>query len=285
MTQNVKTILDGLNLSDRFLFDETMEDPKAYSAVVSILLEKETELLDRVETEKELRVSPELRAVRLDVVGMDKEGMIYYTEMQQRNTRNLKKRSRYYQAQMDVSLLEPGSTDFNLLPDTCFILIAPFDIFGRGLYRYTFAGQCKECPDLELDDGAVRVFINTNGNNKEDFSQEFLDFMEYINTTTNEVAERSDSEKLKLIHENVKKVKLSEKLGVRVMQAWEELAYAKADAREEGLAEGRAEGRAEGQNNVNQLILKLSEAGRIDDIIRAAKDKEYQKALFLEFSI
>lgn len=223
MTQKLRTILDGLNLSDRFLFDEAMEDPKVYAAVISILLEQETELLNRVETEKELRISPELRAVRLDVVGMDKKGKIYYTEMQQRDTRNLKKRSRYYQAQMDVSLLEPGSADFNLLPDTCFILIAPFDIFGKGLFRYTFEGRCKECTDLELDDGAVRIFINTNGKNKEDFSQEFLDFMEYINTTTNEVAERSDSVNIKLIHEKVKKVKLSEKLGVRFMQAWEEL--------------------------------------------------------------
>lgn len=234
MTQKLRTILDGLNLSDRFLFDEAMEDPKVYAAVISILLEQETELLNRVETEKELRISPELRAVRLDVVGMDKKGKIYYTEMQQRDTRNLKKRSRYYQAQMDVSLLEPGSADFNLLPDTCFILIAPFDIFGKGLFRYTFEGRCKECTDLELDDGAVRIFINTNGKNKEDFSQEFLDFMEYINTTTNEVAERSDSVNIKLIHENVKKVKLSEKLGVRFMQAWEELVYAKEDGREEG---------------------------------------------------
>lgn len=83
--------------------------------------------------------------------------------MQQRNTGNLLKRSRYYQAQLDVSLLEPGSADFNLLNDSCFILIAPFDIFGRGLYRYTFEGVCRECSDLKLNDGAVRVFINTKG--------------------------------------------------------------------------------------------------------------------------
>ena len=57
---------------------------------------------------------------------------------------------RYYQAQLDVSLLEPGSKDFNLLSDSCFILIAPFDLFGYGLYRYTFEGTCRECPDLKI---------------------------------------------------------------------------------------------------------------------------------------
>ena len=177
MTQNAKTILDRLNLSDRFLFDETMEDPEAYSATVSILLEREIDLLTRVETEKELRVSPELRSIRLDVVGMDNDRKVYYTEMQKRDTNNLKKRSRYYQGQMDVSLLDLGCKDFNSLPDTCFILVAPFDIFGRGLYRYTFEGRCRECPDLKIDDGALRVFINTKGSKEEGFSKEFVAFM------------------------------------------------------------------------------------------------------------
>lgn len=163
MAENVVTKLEKLNLVDRFLFDETMEDREVYQAAVSILLENEIDLIDRPETEKELRVSPQLRQIRLDVVSMDKEGILYYSEMQKKDTGNLKKRSRYYQAQLDVSLLEPGSKDFDLLNDTCFILIAPFDVFGRGLYRYTFEGTCRECPDLKIEDGARRVFINTRG--------------------------------------------------------------------------------------------------------------------------
>ena len=116
MTQGVKTLLDKLNLVDRFLFDEAMENQEVYSATVSILLEQEIELLDDVETEKELRISPQLRAIRLDVVGMDVTRKIFYTEMQQYDTKNLQKRSRYYQAQVDVSLLAPGCKDFNKLP-------------------------------------------------------------------------------------------------------------------------------------------------------------------------
>lgn len=185
----MKMKLEELNLLDKFLFDEAMEDRETYQNVISILLENEIDILEKPETEKELRISPELREVRLDVVGMDQAGKLYYTEMQKQNTGNLIKRSRYYQAQLDVSLLEPGSTDFNLLNDSCFILIAPFDIFGRGLYRYTFESVCRECPDLRLEDGAVRIFINTKGTNRESFSQEFLDFMEYIEKTTDEKAQ------------------------------------------------------------------------------------------------
>lgn len=172
MVNNVTTKLEELNLMDKFLFDETMEDREAY------------------------------------------------------------------QAQLDVSLLEPGCTDFNLLSDSCFILIAPFDIFGRGLYRYTFEGVCRECPDLKLGDGAVRIFINTRGTNKEDFSQEFLDFMEYITETTDAVADSTQSSRIKLIHKKVKKIKISEKIGVKYMQRWEEVAYARQDGKAEGKAEG-----------------------------------------------
>ncbi|MBO5055142.1 MAG: PD-(D/E)XK nuclease family transposase, partial [Lachnospiraceae bacterium] len=146
METKTVTKLKNLNLVDKFLFDETMENREAYEAAVSILLENEVELLDKPQTEKELRISPQLREVRLDVVSMDRSKKIYYTEMQQRNTGNLRKRSRYYQAQLDVSLLEPGTRDFGALNDSCFILIAPFDIFGKGLCRYTFEGTCRECP-------------------------------------------------------------------------------------------------------------------------------------------
>lgn len=229
--------LSNLNLSDKFLFDETMEDKESYQAMVSILLEDEIELLERPETEKELRVSPQLRGVRLDVISMDTQEKIYYTEMQKRNMGNLQKRSRYYQAQLDVSLLEPGSVDFNLLNDSCFIMIAPFDLFGKKLYRYTFEGKCRECPELSLGDGAVRVFINTKGRNSGDFSQEFLDLMNYINASTDEVADRANSVRIKKIHENVKKIKVSERIGVKYMQRWEELVY----AREEGSLKTRTE--------------------------------------------
>ena len=169
---------------------------------------------------------------------MDKGGKLYYTEMQQKNTKNLRRRSRYYQAQLDVSLLAPGSKDFNLLSDSCLILVSPFDIFERGLYRYTFENICKECPDLKLEDGASRVFINTKGKNKCSFSQEFLDFMEYITNTTDEAAERTKSQKIKRIHEQVKRIKLSEKMGVKYMQLWEEKAYIREEGYEEGYEEG-----------------------------------------------
>lgn len=61
MNNKVRTPLQELNLTDSFLFAETMDEPDAYEAIVGILLEDEIELSGPVQTEKELRVSPELR--------------------------------------------------------------------------------------------------------------------------------------------------------------------------------------------------------------------------------
>ena len=48
------------------------------------------------------------------------------------------------------------------------------------------------------------------------------------------------------------------------------------------MEDSRAEGREEGADRINQLIILLSEQGRMDDIVRAAKDRKYQERLFRE---
>ena len=55
--------------------------------------------------------------------------------------------------------------------------------------------------------------------------------------------------------------------------------------REEGRAEGREEGQIETLVRVNELTIRLAEQGRMDDIVKAAKDKHYQEQLFKEFGL
>ena len=69
---------------------------------------------------------------------MDEDKSIYNTEMQKKRQTDLAKRSRYYQAMIDTSLLEPGIPNYNILNRSFIIIITPFDPFGLGLYRYTF---------------------------------------------------------------------------------------------------------------------------------------------------
>ena len=267
----ILTRLDEMNLSDRFLFAETMECQEAYQATIEILLSREVDMLSQTETEKELRISPDLRQVRLDVVGMDIHGQIYHAEMQKKNTNNLIRRSRYYQSQLDASLLSPGSVQFNDLKDTTMILVAPFDLFGYGLYRYTFQGHCLEVPDLKIEDGATRVFINTNGTNQNDFSQEFLDFMGYINQTTDAVAEKTESERIRRIHQRVQQVRLSEKMGVKNMQLWEEKVMIHNDAVAWGLSQGLSQDLSQGKSItlITQICKKLRKGLGVEQIADA----------------
>ena len=51
------------------------------------------------------------------------------------------------------------------------------------------------------------------------------------------------------------------------------------------LEEMMREERQEGQERINQLIRLLSEEKRVDDIIQAANDSEYQEKLFKEFNL
>ena len=57
------------------------------------------------------------------------------------------------------------------------------------------------------------------------------------------------------------------------------------EAIQEMIKDGKEAGRQEGQNRINQLIILLSKENRGEDIIKAAKDREYQEQLFKEFNL
>lgn len=243
MSKNKKSLQD-LTLLDRFLFAEVMEDPKTFQNILSIILGEDISIKGRPQSEHESRTSPLKRQVRLDVWAEDETDAVYNVEAQKENTKNLPHRSRFYQALIDSKLLDPGEVDFSNMKDCYSIIIAPFDLFGRGLYQYTFQMTCAETGQ-PLEDGATRIFLNTHGKNSEDISPELKELLYYMEHTTEEIS--CSTSRLQQIKNHVNIVKSSEEIGVKYMQEWEEKILEKRKARAEGLAEGRAEGRTEGQ--------------------------------------
>lgn len=233
--------LSDLTLLDRFLFACAMEDVSTMQLVLQIILGKHIKLMDTAQSEKELRTAPWLRSIRLDVVTMDEAG-IYNTEVQKKNTGNLRRRSRFYQALIDSSLLAPGEIDFDRMAESTLITIAPFDLFGEGRYCYTFRMKCEESEKLWLGDGAVRIFLNTRGTNDHEVSEELVELLHYFEKTTAETAFQCKSQRVKQLHNKVCKIKSSEEIGVRYMQEWEEKAYLKKEGMEEGLKQGLEQG-------------------------------------------
>lgn len=139
---------------------------------------------------------------------------------------------------IDSSLLAPGEIDFNGMPESTLITIAPFDLFGEGRYCYTFRMKCEASAQLWLEDGAVRIFLNTRGTNSGEVSEELAELLCYFEKTTAETAFQCKSQRVKALHNKVCKIKSSEEIGVRYMQEWEEKVYLKAEGKAEGLKQG-----------------------------------------------
>ena len=179
LLMNQRKLLKELNLLDKFLFDEAMDDPENAKTMLDIILSQNT---------------------------------------------NLKH--------------PPGVVDFNLLNEVLIVLIMPFDLFGYGLYRYTFQMKCQEIPELKLDDGATRIFLNTKGKHPESVSPELIELLKYMEHSTDEVSEACESKRIQEMHRRVCQIRASEKTEVKYMQSWEERIMIK----QEGIAEGRIEG-------------------------------------------
>lgn len=219
--QESMKLLGEMTLLNRFLFSEVMSDPEIYTAALQIILgEDELKLLTGAQTEKEIKTAPWLRSIRLDVYAVDEHRTVYDTEVQAKKTNDLRKRSRYYQSLIDSSLLSPGTRNFNQLNDVCVIMIMPFDLFGLDKYYYTFFPCCKEDKSLELEDGAIRIFLNTRGKNDDEITPELKEFLRYIESPDSASVEKSGSDRLKKIHACVNRIKSSEEAGVKYMQKW-----------------------------------------------------------------
>ena len=211
---NQRKSLKELNLLDKFLFDEAMDDPENVKTMLDIILSQNTNLKHPPQTEKEQRTSTDNRQIRLDVYAIDEDDVIYEVEAQKENTHNLPKRSRLYQGIIDSKLLPPGVVDFNLLNEVLIVLIMPFDLFGYGLYRYTFQMKCEEVPELKLDDGATRIFLNTRGKHPELVSPELIELLKYMEHSTDEISEACESKRIQEMHRRVCQIKEGEFVGI-----------------------------------------------------------------------
>ena len=262
--------LTELTLLNRFLFNEVMEQPENLRVLLEIILGKEILLKYLPETERETRTSPIHRFIKLDVWAME-EDTVYNAEVQQKNTQNLPKRSRYYQGMIDSKLLKPGVVDFNELNDIFIIIITPFDLFGQDRYLYTFQMQCEEVPGLHLQDGAARIFINTHGKNPEDISDDLLELLHLIEHT-NDHDTTYHNKNLQKMSERVREIQNNAEVSVKYMQAWEERVLDRQEAREEGrkqLLSELIQKKLEKGLTMDQIADALEiDASRVKELIR-----------------
>ena len=180
----------------------------------------------------------------------DDKNTHYNLEMQVNNIKNpdtkhyvLPKRTRYYQALMDIDLLQKGQ-EYDLLPPTYIIFICVFDFFAKGNYVYTFKKRCLEDMELELPDEATTMILNTKGTHG-NISKDIKSFYDYVN---NHII---NSDFTRQIDDEISYLKLDSKVRREFMLLEARL----LDERREGKAEGRIEGKAEEKNAIATLML------------------------------
>lgn len=106
---------------------------------------------------------------------------------------------RYYQGMIDLNLIERGA-DYNDLRKSYIIFICPFDVFEKGLHKYTFENQCIEMPELKLDDETRKIFLCAGGT-ADDVSDDMKDFLDWL------IGKRGKSELVKALDNAVQKAR------------------------------------------------------------------------------
>ena len=277
----MKKTFQELTIKDPFMFAATMSDEEQCKAFLEIVLEMEIAQVSVI-TEKTIAYHPEYHGIRLDVLAVE-EGINrrFNVEMQVKDKKNLPKRSRYYHSQLDMDALLTG-IDYNHLPDTYVIFICDYDPFGDRLYRYTICNHCKE-NDKDVDDGDYTIWLSSKGNNVAEESGELVKFLQYVEDPEKE--SDSEGEFVKSLKEQIAAIKRNREWEGRFMLLEEMI----ADEREEAMAEGHAKGLAEVEQltlqKMNRLTQLLAKQNRIDDLVKAANDADYQEQLFKEFHL
>lgn len=171
------------NLSDFALFLSVMRVKDAYTDVLSIILDESDLRLKEVKVEEVILNKSGKRAIRLDAWAKDIHDRQFDMEMQNDTEGDdIRRRSRFYQSLIDTPILKSGKkTRYKYLPSTVIIFITQEDIFERDRVIYTFREQCAEEPDLLLEDGATKVFLNMTSRNGR---QELVSLLQYMKHTT-----------------------------------------------------------------------------------------------------
>lgn len=177
---------EELVITDDFMYGKATEDLEIIKMILEMATGRTIDRIERAENQKDIKALIDGKEVRFDSYVEDEAGVVYDSEMQNKNAENtisdpqLPKRSRYYQGMIDINKLEAGAR-YQELNQSYVIFFCTFDPFGKGLCRYTFENMCKEMQGLNLNDQCTRIFFNSKGRNRDELplnQRAFLDYME-----------------------------------------------------------------------------------------------------------
>ena len=268
--EDSQTSWEELSISNDFLFGKVMQNPELCKELLQrILPDLKIDHIEYPELQKNIRQDIDAKSVRLDVYVKDEKAVVYDIEMQVSDTKELPKRSRYYQSMIDLQLIDKGQY-YNELNRSYVIFICPFDAFGKGRHIYTFENICKEDGSISMGDEAVKIFLNAKGT-MDDVSKELKAFLDYI------AGKKPVDSYVEKLEEAVKEAKKN--------REWrhEYMTLLMRDQENQKIGEKRGE--KNGEKKMAKLIMLLNEDGRLSDIIKVSQDEEYRQELYEEYHI
>ena len=263
--ESILAPLQKLNLMDDFLFDAATGDLETCRIIIELSLGIRIRYIAWKEGQKVIRNLPGNRGIRMDFYVEDDRGRVFDVEMQKRNEGNIPKRTRFYQALIDAPMLKSGERGFDSLKPAYIVVICGFDLYGYGLYRYTFDNRCKEIPDLVMGDECSKIILNTKGESEDGVDRALIDFLHYVEKSSEENVPEDCDERLKHLHKKIHQIKMSEEMGV---------SYMKMEERDRLIrAEGRAEGEARLVGVIRKKVSKSMSAADIADWLETGREE------------
>ena len=249
---------ESLGISNDFLFGKVMQNPELCRELLQrILPELDIERIEYPELQKSIKEGAQSKGIRLDVYVRDDKNVAYNIEIQASDSKELPKRSRYYQGMVDLQLLEAGDKSYMKLNKTYIIFICTFDLYGKGRHIYTFENICKEDNSLTMGDEATKIFLNSDSD-MDDVSKELRVFLDYVKGT-----KVDNDDFIDRLEEAVKKAKANKewRRDYMTMEMLERVKF------EEGKEEGREEG-------INALVSTLKDMNvPIQTILEKVQEK------------
>ncbi len=165
--------------------------------------------------------------------------------------------------------------DYRKLKKSFVIFICTFDPFGERRHIYTFENRCKESPSLSLGDETTKIFLNTKGN-MHDVDAEMLEFLSYVENTTDDFAAQAISSLIREIHKRVTEVKQSKEMEVEYMTLLQR--------DRENIELGREEGREQGTLLATKIIKLYNKGMNNKDIADSLQlDSEYVNSVISDY--
>ncbi len=257
---------EELGISNDFLFGKVMQNPELCMELLQrILPDLEIDHIEYPQLQKSIKPDMDARSVRLDVYIKDDKEIVYDIEMQVSDTKELPKRSRYYQSMIDLQMIDKGQY-YNELNKIYVIFICSFDVFGKGRHIYTFENICKEDSSVSMGDETVKIFLNAKGT-MDDVNMELKAFLDFV------AGKKTEDAYVEKLEEAVRKAKRN--------REWRH-EYMTLLMRDQ---ENQRIGKKIGEESMLLLVENLIKDGRFEDITKIKADNQYLQKLYKEYHI